>query len=447
MLFRIFSYLAATIDALIFSASVTKSEASHLRHRLTSFFRSGLFISASLLLTACGEGSSSNPLATATPSGGPGILISPPTMAGNSVPIVIDAGLGGNQINVAYVSVTICTPGTSGATAACQTIDRVQVDTGSYGLRLLKSALYSNLNLPAVTNAGGQTIGECTAFAIGTTWGSVRLADIYLGGEAAKSVPFQEIGDQPGGVIAVPADCASTGAIQDTQLLLGSNGILGVGLFTNDCDACLSQIIPATYYTCSVTDCKNTTVTATQVVQNPVTHFSKDNNGVLIELPAVSAGGAASPVTGSLIFGIGTQSNNAMNGAAVYATDSYGNFRTTFNNATMPYSYIDSGSNALFFYDTSISICQFNTWAYCPSPSPMSLSATNTSALGNPSGVVSFSIVNLDQLSSSVVAANIGGTSVYGQFAWGLPFFYGRSVFTAISGKSTPAGPGPYWAY
>lgn len=34
-----------------------------------------------------------------------------------------------------------------------------------------------------------------------------------------------------------------------------------------------------------------------------------------------------------------------------------------------------------------------------------------------------------------------------GSFDWGLPFFYGRNVFTAIEGKSTPQGSGPYWAF
>ena len=29
----------------------------------------------------------------------------------------------------------------------------------------------------------------------------------------------------------------------------------------------------------------------------------------------------------------------------------------------------------------------------------------------------------------------------------GLPFFFGRNVFTAIEGKSTPGGTGPYSAY
>jgi len=421
---------------------------AYLKGRYIPFFQTGLLITATLMLTACGSGGAgSTQTAPPNPDGVSGTLTSPPATAGNTLPIVIDAGPGRNEINVGYVSVTLCTPGASGAAPACQTIDHVQLDTGSYGLRLLKSALYSNLNLPSVTSAGGQAIGECATFAIGVNWGSVRLADIYLGGEVAKSVPFQEIGDQPGGASGVPADCSATGAIQDSQLSLGSNGILGVGLLVNDCDTCLTQAVPASYYTCSAAGCTNSTVTAAQVVQNPVARFSQDNNGVLLKLPAVSTAGTAIPVTGSLIFGIGTQTNNAMNGATVYTTDAYGNFITTFNNAKLSFSYIDSGSNAIFFTDTSIPLCTVNTWVYCPPTSPLLLSASNSSASGTPSATVDFNIINLDQLSSNTVAADIGGTSVYGQFAWGLPFFYGRSVFTAISGKKTPAGFGPYYAY
>jgi hypothetical protein len=408
-------------------------------------------IMVAVLMVACGGGGGGG---TTTPNPslsrkGSGPLISPPAATGNVVPIVIDAGPvpEASEINVAYVSVTVCTPGTAGTMTACQTIDHVLVDTGSSGLRLLNSALYSNLNLPAVTNSSG-AIGECMTFADGFTWGSVRSADIYLGGEVAPSVPIQVIGDQPGGATAVPTDCSRTGGINENiPALLGANGILGVGLFTNDCDICLTQPISAAYYTCTATGCTNSTVTSAQVVQNPVALFLQDNNGVLIDLPAVSAAGE-SILNGYLIFGIGTQSNNKLGSATVYATNQYGNFITNFNGANT--SYIDSGSNALFFYDSNIPICPITTWAYCP-PSPTflkSLSATNSAATtGTPSGMVNFSIVNADHLDVSIVAANIGGTSTRGQFDWGLPFFFGRKVFTAISGMGTPGPSGPYFAY
>ena len=418
-------------------------------YRYRNHFQAGLFILASLLLAACGGGSKSSGSSPASSGSGAGTLSPPPSTTGNSIPIVVDAGplTGVVAINTPFVSVTVCTPGTSATTAACQTIDHVVLDTGSSGLRLLKSVLNSNLNLPAVTNANGQAMGECLPFAVGTTWGSVRLADIYLGGEVARSMSIQAIGDTPGGVTAIPTDCSNTGTITDDLASVGANGILGIGLFVNDCDRCLTTTIPATYYACTANSCVNSTVTQGQMIQNPVAHFSLDNNGTLIELSSIPLAGTSATVTGTLIFGIGTQANNALNGVTAYPTDVHGNFITTFNNAVMPASFIDSGSNALYFYDTSIATCPSIAWAYCPAVDPTSLSATNSGATGTPSATVNFSIVNVQNLANSVVAVTFGGTNSISQFDWGLPFFFGRPVFTAISGATTPYGPGPYWAY
>jgi hypothetical protein len=73
-------------------------------------------------------------------------------------------------------------------------------------------------------------------------------------------------------------------------------------------------------------------------------------------------------------------------------------------------------------------------------------STTQTGANGT-SSPVSFSAGNVDTLSavSSVLIEATGAQP--GGFDWGLPFFYGRTVFTAIAGRSTPGGAGPYWAY
>ena len=61
---------------------------------------------------------------------------------------------------------------------------------------------------------------------------------------------------------------------------------------------------------------------------------SSDNNGLLITLPSISTKGAAdATVSGSLIFGIGTQTDNALaSSATVYAVDGYGNIpQITYN--------------------------------------------------------------------------------------------------------------------
>jgi hypothetical protein len=39
------------------------------------------------------------------------------------------------------------------------------------------------------------------------------------------------------------------------------------------------------------------------------------------------------------------------------------------------------------------------------------------------------------------------GTSSVPDFLWGLPFFFGRTVYTAIENKDTPGGQGPYVAF
>jgi hypothetical protein len=63
-------------------------------------------------------------------------------------------------------------------------------------------------------------------------------------------------------------------------------------------------------------------------------------------------------------------------------------------------------------------------------------------------GQVSFEVANADLLfqTGNTAFSNLAGSFESG-FAWGLPFFFGRNVFVAIEGQSTPAGTGPYWAF
>ena len=413
-----------------------------------------LVTAIAVLVSGCGGGSGggsggSGPFGVNRTGTGTAPLIAPPVATGNTLPVQVDAGpvAGSRSINVGFVTVTVCAPGTSGITVACQMVDHVALDTGSSGLRLLQSVLSSNLTLPAVINSG-QAIGECSQFADGFTWGSVRLADIYLAGEIARSVPIQDVGDLPGGAAAVPADCSGGGGLNESSLAsLGANGVLGIGLFKTDCDSCTMSVQPATYYNCNVTGCTGTAVASGQLVANPVALFALDNNGVLIKFPAVPAAGLTS-LAGSLIFGIGTQANNGLGSAVVYMADVFGNFTTIFNGTTLTSSYIDSGTNGLFFPDASIQQClpPGSVGFYCP-PTVLNLSATIQGSGGTPSSPpVTFSIADVDTLATDVVAANVGGPQI-GAFGWGLPFFFGRSVFVGIDGMATPGGTGPYWAF
>jgi hypothetical protein len=368
------------------------------------------------------------------------------TVAGpaqNIQAIVVNAGPTNNYFNGAFTSVTICAPGQS---TACQTIDGVLVDTGSTGLRVLASAL--SLSLRQQTAANGASVVECAQFLDGFTWGPVQAADVKLAGEQASSIPIQMIGEAA--FPNIPADCTNSGTAEDTLASLGANGILGIGLFRQDCGlACafVGSANPGFYYACSASGCQPTAVALINQLQNPVALFPSDNNGVVIQLPTVPIGGAVS-VTGALVFGIGTQANNALGSAKVLTVDANGSITTIFGGQSYASSFIDTGSNGIFFLDaatTGLPMCPVNSDFYCPA-TVQTLSATNRGVNGVTSAV-SFNVGNADSLDARFSAfSEVSGPSP-GSFDWGLGFFFGRTVYTAIEGASTPGGQGPYFAY
>lgn len=399
-----------------------------------------------VLLASCGgggSGSSADASASsrsgtdATASTGPATAAAPndPAFA-NVLPVTVDRGIGGVAINTPFVSVTVCEPGT----ANCRTVDHVLVDTGSYGLRLAASAIDSTFRLPAVMDVSGVAVGECAQFASGWAWGSVRRADVGLAGEKAGNIPIQVVGDPAAAYATVPSGCRNLGA--DIGVGLGANGILGVGMQALDCGpACVSSTAPTLYFACRVTGCVSTTLPLSSQVANPVRSFATNNNGVILMLPPVPPGGAPA-LFGSLIFGIDTQPNNRLGPETVYQADSLGNFATTYKGVTYPSSFIDSGSNAIFFPDSSIPQC-FDF--YCP-PTPLALSAVNRSVTGV-SGTVDFTVESFASVSGNAAAHLAGDIGLTRSFDWGLPFFFGRKVFVAMTGATTSKGTGPFWAY
>ncbi len=387
-------------------------------------------------LAGCGGGGGSGNSTPTPPT---------PTPTQNVQAVSVDNRPGGFA-NLLFTSVTICAPG---ASSNCQTIDHIQVDTGSTGLRIIASVLSPALGLRQQTDASGNPIVECAQFVDGFSWGPVKIADVHLAGEVASSVPIQVIGDAA--FTTIPANCSNVGPPENTVDTFGANGLLGVGFFLQDCGAaCVQSALPGAYYVCVAATCQPTRATLAQQVQHPVALFASDNNGVVIMLPSIPAAGAAT-ASGSLIFGIGTQSNNAAGGVTVIGADpNTGLITTVFNNQTYATSYIDSGSNGLFFGNGVFPACSPpNADFYCPATT-QNLTATmrgNNGASAN----VNFSVANAELLIMNpdlFAFSNLAGTSSdTTTFAWGLPFFYGRSVYTAIEGRSTPVGTGPYYAF
>jgi len=376
--------------------------------------------------------------------------------------------------NAAFATATICAPG---STSNCVTIDNLLVDTGSTGLRVFASEV-ATLGLPAVNATNGAGAYDCIAFVDNSyLWGPVERADVSLGGETASGLPIQVISSSNSGI---PSSCSNGSTENDNSVeLLGANGILGVGTEPSDCyygggSACdpssgLSSPPYPAYYTCSGTKCSPAFIASANQVANPVALFATDNNGVIVELPAAS--GPAASLSGSLVFGIGTESNNQLPSSATVFTLACDAFNTVFDGETFgvtdtatcagPYSFIDSGSNALYFPNvTNIPECSSNVAEgelegfYCPTTTE-TLSATMEGENGA-SRSVGFSVGNADSLllnegtSSDAVQPTVAGTNPAGYgFDWGLPFFYGVNVYNAIDGQRVPSGApaAPWWAY
>ena len=375
---------------------------------------------------------------------GGGHASSPPTV-NNIQAIVVGGGPNDNYANGLFTNITICVPGTSN----CQNITNVLVDTESFGVRVLSSALGTlSSSLPQQKGANGSPVMECAQFADSVIWGPVKTADVKITGETAPSIPIQVI---DASTVPIPSACKSIGPAEEDLAALGANGILGIGFFIQDCGNSCSLSTssnPGFYYSCAGSSCSVAAQSGNQQVQNPITAFAQDNNGVVIELPSVS--GPAPNLTGSLTFGIGTAGANALGSAQVFIPDSSGNITTAFNGKQYP-GFLDTGSNAYFFLDSKTSgiadCSSTDNGFYCPS-SPASLSATNSSAQGETSSTVNFTITSASQLFSTgdFVLPSLGGPNP-GTFDWGLPFFIGRKVYVALEGHPTPAGSGPFWAY
>jgi hypothetical protein len=408
----------------------------------------------------------------------------------NTVPVTVGFGPNGfstpsnSYYNGIFATVTVCQPGTS----TCTAVPNVLVDTGSTGLRILSSAI-STLTLPQVNDGTGDNLYECFEFgSLSYTWGPVSMATVQIGGEVASQVPTVAGGTANSGIpiqvitanatapAGAPCLTNSTGSMNSVASL-GANGLLGIGNFPQDCGtACTSSatavnVNPYPYIICTgsgTTSCSLSVVPLQDQPWNPISAFSSaDTNGAVLQLPSVPAGGSPS-VDGTLIFGIGTDNNNAIPGNAnVYELDSVGNFQSlvyngvTYTTANSVGSFLDSGSNSLFVSDpttlssatgATVTNCADNGY-YCVSPSPLSLNIMVSGSNNVTSPTQTLSIANADTLLTSTNAAlnNLGATSggtgtATDSWDLGLPFFFGRTIFVGIAGSSTTY-PNGYWAF
>ncbi len=396
---------------------------------------------------------------------GGAVSSTPASLAGNQVAVVVSSATG--VANIPMVSVKICQPNTTN----CATINNVQLDTGSYGLRLTASAVNAAsatlLGVLPTETVNGQAVAECMGFADGYTWGSVRTADVRLNGEAASNININILGDLAQSAAGGTNNACASGTLNNTPSRLAANGILGIGTARYDCGSgCLGS--NSMYFGCTTsggaTSCTNLPLSSlTQEVSNPVRSFTLDNNGVVLNMPSVGSSGSAVSASGVLTFGLGTQSNNGVppSGIQTFTTDHYGDVsRASVGGITYTdtsqyerAAFFDTGSNGLFFPagNTGLSYCTDMAAAfYCPS----SALALQPSVVGfnGATAPISISIQNADALYSSGGYAfnNLGGDGGMSAIDFGMPFFYGRTVYlnydTATDGTLN-AGTSAYVAF
>jgi hypothetical protein len=415
--------------------------------------RSGKILLAFLVLVVAAGCDGGGAGSSGTESSSPFSLPNGPSLPQITGSNVLPVSVGGSSqyVNEPTVSVTICDE----SSANCQTIRNILIDSGDYGLRIFQQVLNSSL---ADALAGSQVqinntqpLYECIQYGDGSgVWGPVELASVTLSGERPVLVPIQVIG---------PASFDSSRVCPAAPLLSSPsealyNGILGIGFFAQDCgDVCAINAQNGQYFTCSGNTCTPIAAQTSIQVQNPVAALQTDNNGVLLRFPSVPIGGSPS-VSGYLILGIGTQSNNAPSGVTAYSADNnsgdinYGNFTTNFEGASNN-GFLDSGSTALFFPSDQIRTITVDGADWFNPPSLLTLSAANVGYPGGPAGEVDFLVNNFNTLASSSnnVFSDLAGPGPDGWFDWGLPFFLGRNVYIGIEETTSSLGTGPYWAY
>lgn len=373
----------------------------------------------------------------------------------------------GNAINVPFVTLSICQPNTNN----CVTLDHVLLDTGSTGLRVI-SSLVNNLNLQPFTVNGNQ-INECITFGTGYTWGPIARADVRMGGQTAYNIPINLLG---GSSISVPDQCSQYAMppYEYTVETFGSNAIVGVNpsIFdTGNMYAESSLDSGGGYYSCNPNDesgtssCSYYRLPESQQVVNPIAFMSDangnalNNNGLILSLPS-AGGAAASQVTGSLTFGINTQTNNVLaTSAPIFnGTMESGNpivtIGTNYNGSNWS-ALFDSGTQGYLITNYGELLCAPDTETNPTGPyagllcpiQPLSLSANIMSYdfTGN-STTNQFMITNaltwINDFPTAHVYPNLGyympgnDSVASGIFIWGLPFFLGKNVYLGFTGRT-----------
>ena len=308
----------------------------------------------------------------------------------NTATLVVKTPVSG--FNRMTLDVELCHPGTDN----CQTIHDVMVDTGSTGLRIQARAIHGlGLDLPPARGADKRFLAECQAF-VGhnNIWGSIKKADMRIGGMVARDMPIQIANDEE---FPRPDNCPNY------HNKPTSNGTLGIGWRPFDPNKLLS---------CTTDGCTAVTEPGgLEHLPNPVSSFARHNNGE--------------------IFLFGDAENNKIDGVPQLPLDANGYFTTRYDNKDYTKSYIDSGTQTVTFKTDSLGLCP-NGFDYCQAvvdDLPLGLRQS-----GSPDVAVStsFRISPFPGPPSGRLHGVYGDIAIPAKkpnlFVLGLPFFLGKRV-------------------
>jgi hypothetical protein len=141
-----------------------------------------------------GGGGAVSACTTATQNDDPDLIVESST---NVIPVhVADSSTTGDYgyINEPLVAVKICSPGHT-QESECQVIRNILLDTGSFGLRVFKSAINSNVELTSntvsVPSFGTYDLAQCAIFGTGATWGPIKKQTSCLETKAQSTLLFR----------------------------------------------------------------------------------------------------------------------------------------------------------------------------------------------------------------------------------------------------------------
>lgn len=390
--------------------------------------------------------------------------------APNALPVALGSDLS-NGVNRPMVSVKVCLPG---STSQCNTIGNIILDSGSTGLRIMKSALtlaFPNVPVPAQVSQNlpaGSLLAECYPFVTSNAWGTVHAADLYLGGEPALASATVHVMDSAFGNgpplnagTGVGSGCATNGFDLLTMSNLRANGILGVLPMQYD-NKPAGNLAPANEYWACAPGGSCTLLEGTvpgvppragkgtlQLVANPIFSLPSDNNGLIFQFPAIPDTGAVS-AGGALLFGVGTAANNQMpSGTTLLAFDPFARVTVSFNQQIMgvPGAVpIDTGNPVTDFSATALAepLCTLPGFQTLLCPSAMktfsiglgSIQSLSTNKL--PSSLLVGNAQSLLVNTGNRLFSNLVNDSPFP--ALGLPFFLGKTVYMGFPSATHPYG-------